>query len=119
LQRLVVALWTDPRTVDAIERAAEVYARRRDGLVDALGRRGIDATGVSGLNVWVPVEDEQAVATSLLTRGWAVTAGERFRQRSDPAIRVTTATLDPGDARRFADDLASVLASGRAYTPAV
>jgi DNA-binding transcriptional MocR family regulator len=119
LQRLVVALWTNPRTVDDIARAARIYTRRRDGLLDALDRRGIDSRGASGLNVWVPVEDEQAVATSLLTRGWAVTAGERFRQRSAPAIRVTIATLDAADALRFADDLAAVLTSGWAYTPAV
>jgi hypothetical protein len=29
------------------------------------------------------------------------------------------ATLDPADGRRFADDLAAVLSSGRGYTPAV
>jgi DNA-binding transcriptional MocR family regulator len=119
LQRLVVELSTDPKTIAAIERAASRYGERRDALVDALDHHGIAARGSSGLNVWVPVDDEAGVATGLLTRGWAVTAGQRFRQRSAPAIRVTTASLEPADARRFAGDLAAVLDTGRVYRPAV
>jgi len=55
------------------------------------------------------VPSEDVVLAGLLDRGWAVAAGERFRRRAEPAVRITTATLDPADARRLARDLADVL----------
>ena len=119
LQRLVVSLERDARTAERIEMAATTYAMRRESLIDALGEHGIGAVGASGLNVWIPVDDEQAVTTGLFARGWAVTGGQRFRMHAAGGVRVTTATLDPPDGRRFADDLAAVLASGRGYTPEV
>ena len=42
-------------------------------------------------------------------RGWAVAAGERFRVRSAPGVRITVATLDPEDTPRLAGDIADVL----------
>jgi hypothetical protein len=61
------------------------------------------------LNIWIPLPEESAVIQSLFQRGWAVAAGERYRIRTSPAIRVTTASLDAGDAPKFANDLAEVL----------
>jgi hypothetical protein len=75
-----------------------------------LSGHGIEAHGVSGLNVWIPVPDESRVVSALLARGWAVTAGERYRIATAPAIRVTVSDLGARDASRFADDLAGVLA---------
>ena len=46
---------------------------------------------------------------SLFQRGWAVGAGERYRIKTPPAIRVTSASLDSQDAIKFANDLAEVL----------
>jgi hypothetical protein len=40
--------------------------------------------------------------------GWAVSPGERFRFNSSPGIRITTANLDPDDAERLADAIASL-----------
>ena len=67
-------------------------------------------SGSSGFNVWIPVQAEVPVVQALAERGWAVTAGERFRLQTPPAIRVTTSTLQPVDAARFADDLKEVIA---------
>ena len=108
LQALVAELWRDRSVQRLMDRATDVYARRRGALVDALAERGWEPTGASGLNVWVPVPDEGAALRRLLARGWVVSAGERFRFRSRPAIRVSIGTLEPGDAVRFADALTTV-----------
>jgi DNA-binding transcriptional MocR family regulator len=113
LQTLVAALWRDARTQRQLLRAERMYADRRQALLAALRARGIDAHGVSGLNVWIPLPEESAAVQALMRKGWAVQAGERYRLRSAPAIRVTTAGLEPRDAARFAEDLASLFGSGR------
>ena len=112
LQQLVLALWSDPSSGRRLARAAEVYRQRREAMLASLATHGIAAHGSSGLNVWVPVREEAHVAHALLEKGWAVMPGERFRLKSAPAIRVTTAALTPGDAGRFAADLAGILALG-------
>ncbi len=46
---------------------------------------------------------------ALAAAGWAVSAGERFRLGSPPAIRITASTLEPVEATRVASDLAAAL----------
>jgi len=113
LQRSVVALWDDRRVTERFTVAASHYDGRRRALVEALERRGIAAHGRSGLNVWVPVPEEAAAVTALAERGWAVRAGEPYRLRTPPAIRVTVSTLKPSEAERFAADLAASLRPAR------
>lgn len=105
LQRAVAGVWRNRVT----QRAGRVYTERREALLHALRERGIDAHGVSGLNVWIPVPEETTVVQALLQKGWAVKAGERYRIASPPAIRVTISTLEPKEAAKFADDLVSVM----------
>ncbi|CAN5272189.1 aminotransferase class I/II-fold pyridoxal phosphate-dependent enzyme [soil metagenome] len=109
LQQVVLALWADSSVDRLLETAARTYGHRRRSLVDALSRRDIAAHGRSGMNVWVPVPEEAGVMHALLESGWAVRAGEPFRLRSSPAIRVTISTLVPEDAERFAYALAGAL----------
>jgi DNA-binding transcriptional MocR family regulator len=109
LQRLVVALWSSRETRALLRRAEATYARRRAALVGALRERGVEASGRSGLNVWVPVAEEAGPLRALLAAGWAVAAGEPYRLDSGPALRITVATLEPDEADRLADELAAVL----------
>ncbi|MGA8810114.1 MAG: aminotransferase class I/II-fold pyridoxal phosphate-dependent enzyme, partial [Thermoanaerobaculia bacterium] len=109
LQRLVVALWRDKSVHKQLARAERTYTQRRNALIDALRDLNIAAHGASGLNVWIPLPEESAVIQSLFQRGWAVAAGERYRIKTPPAIRVTIASLDEQDAHTFANDLAEVL----------
>lgn len=106
LQAPVEALWSRRGMEARLASAAAVYAGRRRDLLEALARRGIAAHGRSGMNVWVPVPDEAAVVGSLAAAGFAARAGERYRLRSAPAVRVTTARLRPRDAERVAEALA-------------
>lgn len=61
------------------------------------------------MNVWIPVPEEQSVVAGLGAAGFAIRAGERYRLRSGPGVRVTTAALRPEDTRLVATAFASVL----------
>ena len=102
LQQAAAELWSSASTRGLLARATRLYGERRRALVDALAERGIEAHGDSGLGVWIPVDEETATVQQLLDRGWAVSAGERFRFRTPPGIRVTTAALEPAEARKLA-----------------
>jgi DNA-binding transcriptional MocR family regulator len=113
LQGLAVAMWSDPGGTALLEEGRETYRRRREALAGELAARGVRAQARSGMNVWVPVAEEGTVTRRLLDAGWAVLAGERFRIRSAPAIRVTVSTLDVADAARLAGDIEAATAPGR------
>jgi DNA-binding transcriptional MocR family regulator len=105
LQQIAARLLRDRRLLERVERR---YADRRRALVSALAARGIEAQGDSGLGVWVPLADEAAAVRELLAQGWAVGPGERFRFRSAPGIRITTAGLEPAEAERLARAIAEL-----------
>ncbi|MFE7514529.1 aminotransferase class I/II-fold pyridoxal phosphate-dependent enzyme [Streptomyces sp. NPDC057540] len=104
LQQAVAHLWVtgavDPAHV------ARAYGRRRDGLVRALARRGVEAHGRGGMNVWVPVTDETGAVARLLAAGWAVAPGARFRMDTGPAVRLTVSGLAVADVEALADAVA-------------
>ena len=113
LQSLVVELWSSRSVRRRLAGARERYRERREGLLERLRERGIDANGTSGLNVWVPVPEESAVVAGLLSRGWVVAPGALYRLGSSPpAVRITTATLEPPRRRALAEDLAAILLAG-------
>ncbi len=109
LQRLTAQLWADEQVQALVDQAADVYTARRTALVDALAAHGLAAHGRSGLNVWVPVPDEDAAVRALLTHGVSVAAGAPFRLEAGPAIRITTATLALEDAPPLAAALAAAV----------
>jgi DNA-binding transcriptional MocR family regulator len=109
LQHVAAASWEQAERSGLLAHATECYAQRRSVLLDALAAQDVAAIGASGLNVWIPTPEEATVVHGLAERGWAVAAGEVFRLRTGPAIRITTATLDPEQAPALADDVAEVL----------
>lgn len=109
LQELVVNLWSDADVQGAIAETSKMYNARRLLMLSELAERGIKAYGASGLNVWVPVTEEAPTVAGMLQRGWAINAGERWRQRSGPAVRITISTLQQDEIPVVADDLAAVL----------
>jgi DNA-binding transcriptional MocR family regulator len=115
-QRILLEVLSDGATTQLLERAKRTYASRRLALIAALASHGIDAFGRSGINVWVPVPEELRVVRALLDDGWAVAAGERFRLRSAPGVRITVSTLEPTEAKAVAACIAQSLAeTGRTY----
>lgn len=113
LQRLVAGLLSEPRMAAHLAAARAAYAERRQGLIDALAAHGIPAYGRSGLNVWIPVADEDRTLALLAEAGWALRGGERYRLKSPPAVRASIATLRPPEARRLATALARALGTAR------
>jgi DNA-binding transcriptional MocR family regulator len=106
LQEIVAEMLSDLR-----DGTAEID-RRRLALIAALEQRGIRAHGRSGLNAWVPVREEAFAVRRMLDAGYAVLAGERFRLRTPPGVRVSTALLPPQEVEPVADALAEA-ATGR------
>ena len=109
LQRLVASIWADGGVATTLERATEAYGKRRQALLDALAAEGIEASGASGISVWIPVPQETPVVAALAERGWAVASGAPFRLRSAPAIRVTTSALHVDEAPQLTAAIAAVL----------
>jgi DNA-binding transcriptional MocR family regulator len=109
LQEMVADLWADPTVAAQLAGAADIYAGRRDALRSALHRHGITASGRSGFTCWVPVSDEDGVASSLAAAGWAVAPGQRFRIAAAPGVRISSARLEPADAAAFAAEFARAL----------
>lgn len=107
LQSLVVRMWTDESVQLSLQHAAVAYRERRTSAVSALAASGVTVRGKSGFNVWIPVQDEGSMARALHSRGWAVTPGRQYRVDSGPGLRVTTASLLPGEAAGFAAALSS------------
>jgi len=111
LQQVAARLLDDKQTLKLLDRAARTYGERRVALVTALAARGIEAHGRSGLGVWVPLAEEAAAVAELLVRGWSLSPGERYRFRSAPGIRITTADLQPDEAEQLADAFAALRSS--------
>lgn len=109
LQQTTLALLEDPSVELQLAHARDTYTQRRTALLHALSARGISAQGASGLNVWLPVDDETTTAQNLLARGWALRSGAAFRLQSPPGLRITTADLDPSEAERLAEHIADAL----------
>ena len=59
--------------------------------------------------MWIPLAEEVATVQQLLERGWAVSPGERFRFRTPPGIRITTAALKPREAAELAAALRDII----------
>jgi DNA-binding transcriptional MocR family regulator len=113
LQALAAEMLGDPKFDRVCARAAAAYGDRRRALLEALTERGITAHGRSGMNIWVPVREEAPVVRALLDAGWLVLAGEHFRIRTGPGIRITISTLADGEANELAAVIAAVEHAGR------
>lgn len=117
LQRLALHLLDDPEHPARVVRAAAAYARRREALVTELEAHGIAVAPGSGLNVWVPVPQEARAIQTALAAGIAVRPGEAYRLGTGPAVRITTAGLDPDLAPRVAARLAPALSGAPGGEP--
>ncbi|WP_045747453.1 aminotransferase class I/II-fold pyridoxal phosphate-dependent enzyme [Actinoplanes rectilineatus] len=95
LQHLLLALLTDPDSIAAVAAARTEYARRRHLVSEALAASGIILPPGEGLNIWLPVADEQAALLSLASAGIGAAAGTAFGvgPAASPHLRVTVGLI--------------------------
>ncbi len=90
LQDAVAWMLQDAASMATVARATQVYAERRNALVQALQPHGIAVPGQDGLSAWIAVPSEQFALVTLAVRGFAVFPGSRFAIRPQSHIRVGT-----------------------------
>ena len=116
LQHLLLTLLTDEASVAAVRHARHEYARRRHLVVAALADAGIALPPGDGLNLWLPVADQQAALVTLARHGIAAAAGTAFHVGAGaPHLRVTIGLI-PDHHEAVAARLAE---AARAPAPAV
>jgi DNA-binding transcriptional MocR family regulator len=95
LQAILLRLLTDPAVDELLAGAAGAYSDRRGRLTRALAERDIVIGPGSGLNLWLPVLDEQWAQVALASRGIGAAPGSPFQIGSadGPHLRITTARV--------------------------
>lgn len=118
LQAVLLALFEDDEAVATVALARRAYHERRTALAEALCSRGVATGGSDGINLWVPVSDENDARRRLAKHDIGVAAGSPFELHpsSGHHVRVTCASLASG-VDELADQLAAAAASRRITTP--
>ncbi|MBD7957824.1 aminotransferase class I/II-fold pyridoxal phosphate-dependent enzyme [Microbacterium sp. Sa4CUA7] len=113
LQRLTVALVTDPEVLAGIDRAGEHYLARNRAFAERLTAHGVACTAGDGLSLWVDVGvPARAVTEKLMRRGWLARPGDEFvlaDQSAAHRLRLTVHTLSDADAESLAADIAAAV----------
>lgn len=117
LQRLVCELLGTSSVQRKIAAAGDAYRERHHLLTAALKKRGFDVRSGAGLNVWIPVSNEDEIIPRLIEAGWLVRSGRDLCVGQSSGIRVTAARMTASTVLGFADALATVRkAASTAFT---
>lgn len=113
LQRILLHLLTDPRSLEQVAAARAEYARRRAAAVERLGEFGVAVGGSDGINIWMPVVDESAALVRLASQGIGAAPGSPFAVLPDSPshIRLTIGLVDP-DTSAVTEQLALAATTG-------
>lgn len=117
LQRILLTMLHDPAAEATVAAARREYRRRAGALRQALARHGVEVTTGDGINLWLPVEDENAALVGLAAAGIKAAPGGPFEvgpHHAGDHLRLTLGALDPGT---DLDWLAAELAAATAATP--
>lgn len=83
MQALLHDLLTSRESIRAVEVARHAYYSRQRELAACLRSQGIEMPPADGLNIWLPVADEQRARTVLAAHGIRVAVGSAFRVRTE------------------------------------
>ena len=113
LQRLVVALMTDPDVLARIRAAGPHYAARNADFAERLSAHGVPTDAGDGLNLWVPLAvPARAVVERLMRRGWLARSGDEFTLGTpSPSyrLRLTVHDLSQDEAEQLAADIGAAV----------
>jgi DNA-binding transcriptional MocR family regulator len=113
LQTILHDLLTNEASVAEVAEARRTYAARQKALADALNDLGLPVRQADGINMWLPVTDEQSAIVELAASGIRVAGGGPFlaADSDDSFIRVTAGAV-PNDVLPVAEALASAARAG-------
>ncbi|MFC9895655.1 PLP-dependent aminotransferase family protein [Nocardia sp. NPDC127579] len=118
LQRVLLTMLDDPAAVAAVRAARAEYRRRATELRRALAGHGITLPRGDGINLWLPVADENAAMISLAAAGIKVAPGGPFEVRDHPGadhVRLTVSPLSEIDSGWLATELAAASTATPTY----
>ncbi|WP_231951687.1 PLP-dependent aminotransferase family protein [Nocardia terpenica] len=116
LQRVLAHMLTDAEAAAAVAAARRAYRARADALRKALAGHGIALPRPDGINLWLPVADENAAMISLAAAGIKAAPGGPFEVTEHPRtdhLRVTVAAVPESGIA----DLAAHLAAAASAIP--
>lgn len=105
LQRLALELLISPAIRRKIAAGGATYVERHTALVTMLKKKGFNVAGGAGLNLWLPIPDERAVAERLFDAGWLVRTGRDFCVTPQSGIRITSSRMTPQQSSVFVEAL--------------
>lgn len=118
LQRLLLTMLDDDTALRTVAAARTEYRRRATELRRALARRGITVARGDGINLWLPVADENAAMISLAAAGIKAAPGRPFEVEDHPHgdhLRITVAAIADGELDWLTSELAAATAAAPTY----
>lgn len=109
VQHILLTLLRDPATDALVARAAAAYDTRRDHVCAGLAVHGIDVHSFAGLNLWIPVANEQRSVLALALVGIGVAPGAPFSVDSSAPPNHLRVSL--GNARTDLDHVVEAIAT--------
>ncbi|MFQ6392695.1 PLP-dependent aminotransferase family protein [Nocardia sp. KC 131] len=118
LQRVLLSMLDDEDAGHAVTAARAEYRRRSAELRRALSRKGVTIARGDGINLWLPVADENAAMISLAAAGIKVAPGGPFEVGDHPRsdhLRITIAAITDADLDWLATELAAATTAAPTY----
>ncbi|WP_446730909.1 aminotransferase class I/II-fold pyridoxal phosphate-dependent enzyme [Pseudomonas sp. SST3] len=117
LQRLALQLLTSPAMRRKFSTGGAAYIERHTALLTLLRKKGFRVHGGAGLNLWLPIADERAVAERLFDAGWLVRTGRDFCVAPQSGIRITSSKMTPQQSIVFVDALLAARHAVQRHSP--
>ncbi|WP_308165605.1 PLP-dependent aminotransferase family protein [Nocardia noduli] len=118
LQRVLLTMLDDPAAADTVTAARAEYRRRSTELRRELAVHGVTVARADGINLWLPVADENAAMISLAAAGIKVAPGGPFEAADTPRsdhVRLTVSPVTDADLPWLAAELVAAASAAPTY----
>ncbi|MET7771087.1 aminotransferase class I/II-fold pyridoxal phosphate-dependent enzyme [Nocardia sp. NPDC005366] len=118
LQRVLITMLDDPSAADTVTAARTEYRRRSTELRRALAAHGIAVPRADGINLWLPVADENAAMISLAAAGIKAAPGGPFEVADTPRsdhLRLTVSPVTDAELPWLSTELAAATTAAPTY----